>query len=941
MDSSITINIVGPGGTPVVPNTGLFTNGIGLPEAAIISTCAIFILSIIAAIIYRKKHHKGYPRLTAAFHSLLDFIRSRKQAVATLSIIAIVTFVGTFAILLSTKDTDKGTNALGADNLTVTVDNVNATIEVADKPVFAVVPVTATVAEATEAGYTLSSYAERPNLTAPGVDQQISIVTLPEGAAPTSSAHTTTLSDNTWGLSNTNPSSQDESTFYPLSEDSLSPTMITDKDYQATEANNTTTIYYAFYITPDMPKGTYNGALVNYAATRNRTDLANVVFDGNGLYFNGDEDQTKNTMRYDTTISDYTEEYPRTPNIAIDGSKEGNIAYGTLVNDVVTIPGASSLKIQLTYGGGISPYSDYDYGYLSFWQGAHPDYRANINYQTGIQSCGSSTTTDGKYNTLNSPEEEDNLETVECSISGDSVTFDYWTDGGGPGGLTWYGYYAVVTGYDADGNIVNLPGNKPIAGEYELPGSAKAYKFLGWSEDAQATEPTYLTPRDITLNLALTPDTTTTLYAVWRPVFQINYNGNGADPATNMDQVEQYTANLDGTSQVDLFASNFTKDGYGFVGWSTDTDAWDRLVDDDDTNNSIIYGPSQTITVDEYLKAKAGENRKLLLYAVWAPVETDSQGNPIYLQNWQGCSSLDPTTYNSATNTLSVGKHTVTVLTDSRDNNTYTIARLADGNCWMTENLRLNNTAEITTTNTHSPATEEGTTTVAIKNNDGSITNHLSPTNNNWCVYNWDTSHEEACTNQSYLNTNNTASTTPSPVHSYDFTEAPPSWSTKVGGIDANIYSYGNYYNWYSATAGNGKYYNPAPVHPIAAIGGDICPAGWNLPYGATESSEEGGNTSGGFYYLNQRMLGGSSLASSNNWRSFPNNFIYSGFWSRKYSYSRGEIGYYWSATFGNTFGNSIRNVFSLGMYHSDVIPGTSNAEKVLGYSVRCVLVTE
>ena len=28
-------------------------------------------------------------------------------------------------------------------------------------------------------------------------------------------------------------------------------------------------------------------------------------------------------------------------------------------------------------------------------------------------------------------------------------------------------------------------------------------------------------------------------------------------------------------------------------------------------------------------------------------------------------------------------------LTDARDNNTYTVARLADGKCWMTENLRL------------------------------------------------------------------------------------------------------------------------------------------------------------------------------------------------------------------------------------------------------------
>ena len=52
--SKITLNIVEPGSsTPVAPNTGLFMNGIGTPEAtAIIS--AVIILGIIATYIYKK-----------------------------------------------------------------------------------------------------------------------------------------------------------------------------------------------------------------------------------------------------------------------------------------------------------------------------------------------------------------------------------------------------------------------------------------------------------------------------------------------------------------------------------------------------------------------------------------------------------------------------------------------------------------------------------------------------------------------------------------------------------------------------------------------------------------------------------------------------------------------------------------------------------------------
>ena len=64
MDSNITINIVEPGSStpiePVVPNTGLFTSGIGGAEAAIIATISlVVILAIVGTFIYYKKkqHH--------------------------------------------------------------------------------------------------------------------------------------------------------------------------------------------------------------------------------------------------------------------------------------------------------------------------------------------------------------------------------------------------------------------------------------------------------------------------------------------------------------------------------------------------------------------------------------------------------------------------------------------------------------------------------------------------------------------------------------------------------------------------------------------------------------------------------------------------------------------------------------------------------------------
>ena len=121
------------------------------------------------------------------------------------------------------------------------------------------------------------------------------------------------------------------------------------------------------------------------------------------------------------------------------------------------------------------------------------------------------------------------------------------------------------------------------------------------------------------------------------------------------------------TSAV-LWASNFQRPGYGFVGW---TDQFDYDINSNN-NTGHIYGPNETIefTAGQY----SGSNPGLSLYAVWVP----SAGN---LQGWTGCSSLQ--------------QGNVTALTDTRDNDTYAVAKLADGKCWMIENLRLDSMGEM------------------------------------------------------------------------------------------------------------------------------------------------------------------------------------------------------------------------------------------------------
>ena len=93
--------------------------------------------------------------------------------------------------------------------------------------------------------------------------------------------------------------------------------------------------------------------------------------------------------------------------------------------------------------------------------------------------------------------------------------------------------------------------------------------------------------------------------------------------------------------------------------------------------SGVSYGPNETITIGDV------SEHGLSLYAIWV----ESTGN---LQNWTGCSSLDI--------------NEVTALTDIRDGDTYAVAKLVDGNCWMIENLRLSTNAYINSTNTDNPA---------------------------------------------------------------------------------------------------------------------------------------------------------------------------------------------------------------------------------------------
>ena len=389
----------------------------------------------------------------------------------------------------------------------------------------------------------------------------------------------------------------------------------------------------------------------------------------------------------------------------------------------------------------------------------------------------------------------------------------------------------------------------------------------------------------------------------------INYFPNGRNVVGTMGCQSATDGN-----NIDLLASNYSRTGYGFAGWSnkfnyaTNTDA-----------DLKFYGPNETITVPTGTTANG-----LSLYAVWIESEGSIQDTTKVAQLCStGTGSLTAAPTDGTANLSSVS-----ALTDQRDNNTYAIAKLADGKCWMIENLRLDNTAELTIMNTNNPLNDSDAInpTVTLKHNytDSNTYNTLSASSNvaydaDTAPDGWCTTHSAACYDQSRLRTDDTANRA---------TNNPNTNSSAM-------YSYGNYYNWYSATAGRGTYNKSS-----GTTDGDLCPTGWHLPSG-TGSGEFGllSNSLGGYKNASnvaQNMNSSTTptgLIMSKRIRQFPNNSLYSGYVGGGSLRNRGSYGFYLSSTAYTKL-----LVYNLYLSSSYVYPGTNDTvSKYDGWTLRCV----
>ena len=249
------------------------------------------------------------------------------------------------------------------------------------------------------------------------------------------------------------------------------------------------------------------------------------------------------------------------------------------------------------------------------------------------------------------------------------------------------------------------------------------------------------------------------------------------------------------------------------------------------------------------------------------------------MQDWLGCETLTQATYSNGT----ITPGSVIALTDNRDSETYAIARLTDGHCWMVESLRTNPaTANITTSNTNGPTADF-------------LTNRTSS-------YSWCSDNTQDCTERV--------------LSTY---------------ASSSAYS-GRYYNHYTATAGNSLFTTTGNVS------GDLCPHGWYIPTGTNYTGIYGalGVSLGGPNGNADSSTSPTGTVLDARFRTYPNNFTWDGYISNGSLYSYRTLGYFWFGT-GYYLSSSSKYYGDYLGLSTDYVRYSYIQQKQYGSQVRCI----
>ena len=394
------------------------------------------------------------------------------------------------------------------------------------------------------------------------------------------------------------------------------------------------------------------------------------------------------------------------------------------------------------------------------------------------------------------------------------------------------------------------------------------------------------------------------------------------------------------TTAVQPVSGNVAADGFGANTWgynlgkdaATDSTTYRAVPTTATAPQATTAGPTLgdgTLAADTYnLNFGALINSDLPSGTYTNTVTVSVVANPAYVPNLTQISNMQDMT-TEICNASTVGQ--TNRLTDTRDDKLYWVAKLKDGNCWMTQSLDLDLGVK-----------DGNTDTTVLTPADSDVSNNWTPPRSTETAgtiisadiitetYSWDLGmyinsdpdgYSGSCDGVKGLSDPSCTSAGWTDVSSMTpMTDGTTNEVISTGNNTYNAhYLVGNYYQWNAATAGTGG---------ADVVGKDatdsICPKGWQLP---TTNNQNKGS-----FDLLLDKYGLNSSYNSTTITQSPLYFNPSGYVTSGLLRYAGANGFYWSST-AHSSASYAYDLF----FGSGYVDPSYGSLRYLGFSVRCL----
>ena len=393
----------------------------------------------------------------------------------------------------------------------------------------------------------------------------------------------------------------------------------------------------------------------------------------------------------------------------------------------------------------------------------------------------------------------------------------------------------------------------------------------------------------LTLNPSITPFASTDLDVTvgtnnpWG--YRLYINADSTDLTNDTYADDAYINTLSSSATESTFTAN--QWGYRISELSTGVTADDSITDTDTKTN---FYPFVSDTLIGQTSVPSNEANTKLTFGAKVNYERPAG---VYTLDFTFRTVPTVTTLNMQDLDGDVCTATPTIVTDSRNGQSYAIARLEDGKCWMLQNLKLGKNAD----------------TLALSSTDSNVSSGGFILNNKLA--------DGKFPYQSIADP-----TTGGTSYYYD------------GSAYYCTEAYGCYYNSYTATAGS----MTSSTGPNTTVDYSICPKGWSLPTGGSGGEFEtlatayGYGTDSGSTVAGKLLVASPTTTTENINGQYNPGLLLGGYYNSGGANYLGASGLYWSRTSYST-----GRAYYLDLNTSGVNPLRHN-NKRNGFAVRCLL---